>query len=106
MAPDYRKQVERALQRQRVAEENRKASLIDDRMAARMPASILSVKDVSDIIADALATQRHDILGHVNRLFQLTKMSDRDGDTRNKNLHMRLTAAESAIRRLEKGRSR
>ena len=98
--PDYHRQIQRALERQKAAGD-RKTAL--DRATARMPASSLTLGDIVDVVSELLADQRHDLVAHISRMFTLTKMSARDGDVRDKNLHMRLTAAEFAIRRLEKG---
>ena len=64
----------------------------------------LTVDDIGAVIGDALKNQRQQILRHVRRMLEMERM--RNSDTRFRNLHARLTAAESAIRILQKDRSR
>jgi len=64
----------------------------------------LSIDDISVVVGDALKNQRQQILRHVRRMLEMERM--RNSDTRFRNLHARLTAAESAIRILQKDRSR
>ena len=68
----------------------------------------LSIDDISVVVGDALKNQRQQILGHVRRMIQLERVNNsaKPDDTRVRNLHARLTAAESAIRFLQKDRSR
>jgi hypothetical protein len=77
------------------------------RRIARQSAG-LSIDDISVVVGDALKNQRQQILGHVRRMIELerVKNSAKSEDTRSRNLHARLTAAESAIRVLQKARSR
>jgi hypothetical protein len=103
VAPDYREQTRKALARQRAADDDRKAI---DRAAARMPLSALTVDDLAQVISGVLRDQRRDLVGHMHRLFQLSKISSHDEDTRGRNLHRRLTQVESELRLLKKGGSR
>jgi hypothetical protein len=67
----------------------------------------LSIDDISVVVGDALKNQRQQILGHVRRMIEMQRLnSGTPKDTRFRNLHARLTAAESAIRILQKDRSR
>ena len=68
----------------------------------------LSIDDVSIVVGDCLKNQRQQILGHVRRMIQLERMNNsaKPDDTRVRNLHARLTKVESAIRFLQKDRSR
>jgi hypothetical protein len=68
----------------------------------------LSIDDISVVVGDALKNQRQQILRHVRRMLEMERMknSTKSDDARFRNLHARLTAAESAIRILQKGRSR
>jgi len=77
-----------------------------DRIGRR--SSGLSIDDVGAVIGDALKNQRQQILGHVRRMIQLASMNNsaKPDDTRARNLHARLTRVESAIRFLQKDRSR
>jgi hypothetical protein len=65
----------------------------------------LSIDDISVVVGDALANQRRQILGHVERMIEVSEMK-RSDDIRARNLHQRLTAAESVLRRLQQERSR
>lgn len=65
----------------------------------------LSIDDISVVVGDALKNQRQQILGHVRRMIEVSEMK-RSDDLRVRNLHARLTAAESAIRGLQQARSR
>jgi hypothetical protein len=71
-------------------------------------ATRLTVDDIAVVIGDALKNQRQQILGHVRRMIQLESMNNsaKPDDTRVRNLHARLTRVESAIRFLQKDRSR
>jgi hypothetical protein len=52
-------------------ERNRCRCLFDrERGRRRTSASVLSISDVAETIADALKNQRREILEHVNRMFQ------------------------------------
>jgi hypothetical protein len=98
--PDYLKEVQRALGRQRAASDSRREL---DRVAARMPAGALSCGDIADIVRDALTRQRHEIVQHVQRMMQLLETTRRSEDVRAKNLHARITTLESELRMLKKG---
>ena len=64
----------------------------------------LSIEDISVVVGDALKNQRHQILGHVRRMIELSEVKRSDDARFRRNLHARLTAAESAIRTLQKDR--
>ena len=68
----------------------------------------LSIDDIAVVVGDCLKNQRQQILGHVRRMIQLASMNNsaKPDDTRARNLHARLTRVESAIRFLQKDRSR
>jgi hypothetical protein len=68
----------------------------------------LSIDDISVVVGDCLKNQRRRILAHVQRMLEMERMNNsaKPDDTRVRNLHGRLTAAESAIRTLQKERSR
>jgi hypothetical protein len=61
---------------------------------------------VTAAVTDLLKAQRKEILEHVERRFRLleVKAGSHSEETRAVNLHRRLTAAESAIRRLTRDR--
>ena len=101
--PDYHRQIQRALERQRGADKT-KAAL--DRATARMPASSLTLGDIVDVVSELMAEQRRDLVGHMQRLFQLSQLDKPAADQRNKNIHFRLTNLESEIRSLKRGRPR
>jgi hypothetical protein len=77
------------------------------RRIARQSAG-LSIDDISTVVGDALRDQRKQILRHVRRMLTLERImsSAPQNETRFRNLHARLVAAESAIRMLQKDRSR
>jgi len=60
------------------------------------------------VVGDALKSQKRDLIAHMRRMLEMERMknSAKSDDTRFRNLHARLTAAESAIRILQKDRSR
>ena len=68
----------------------------------------LTVDDVAAAVGDALKSQRRQIIANVARMLALERMKNSapENDTRFRNLHARLNAAESAIRILQKDRSR
>ena len=66
----------------------------------------LTVDDIGAVIGDALKNQRQQILGHVRRMIELSEMKRSDDTRFRRNLHARLTRVESAIRFLQKDRSR
>ena len=66
----------------------------------------LSLDDIATVVADAMKSQRREILGHVRRLLQLERVKDQPIATKQHNLHNRLVVIESAVRRLEKERPR
>ena len=101
--PDYRERVQRALARQR-AEASYNKSL--DQTAARVPASTLTISDIAEAVADVMKDQRRDLVEHMHRLMKLIELQKPKEDLRDQNLHRRLAILESAVRRLEKGRSR
>jgi hypothetical protein len=65
--------------------------------------SDLNVNDLAQVIAGLLREQKSDIVGHVGRLMKLVEIHRHDDETYAKNLHMRITALESAVRALQKG---
>ena len=105
MAKDYRAEIARALARQRAAADPTKAF---ERATARsLPASILSVSDVADIVTAAMAEQRADLVGHMKRFFDLSQSNKPIEDQRFFKLHTRITHLESEVRLLNKrGRPR
>jgi hypothetical protein len=66
----------------------------------------LSIDDIAAVVGDALKSQKRDLIAHMQRMIQLERVNSKPNDTRARNLHARLTAAESAIRILQKDRSR
>jgi hypothetical protein len=73
----------------------------------RRSAGGLRIDDVAAAVGDALKTQRRAILKHVGRMIEVDRLKNSpQNETRYRNLHARLTAAESAIRFLQKDRSR
>src|SRR5262249_52701887 len=66
----------------------------------------LSIDDIAVVVGDALKNQRQQILGHVRRMIELPEMKRSDDTRFRRNLHARLTRVESAIRFLQKDRSR
>ena len=66
----------------------------------------LSIDDIAVVVGDALKNQRQQILGHVRRMIELSEMKRSDDTRLRRNLHARLTRVESAIRFLQKDRSR
>jgi hypothetical protein len=66
----------------------------------------LTVDDIAVVIGDALKNQRQQILGHVRRMIQLERLNSKPDDARVRNVHVRLTRVEAAIRFLQKDRSR
>lgn len=68
----------------------------------------LSIDDVAAVVGDALKNQRQQILGHVERKFELerVKNSAKSDDARAHNFHARLVAIESELRQLKRERSR
>ena len=66
----------------------------------------LSIDDISVVVGDCLKNQRQQILGHVRRMIELSELKRSDDTRFRRNLHMRLTRVESAIRFLQKDRSR
>jgi hypothetical protein len=66
----------------------------------------LSIDDISVVVGDCLKSQRQQILGHVRRMIELSEMKRSDDARFRRNLHARLTRVESAIRFLQKDRSR
>ena len=66
----------------------------------------LSIDDISVVVGDCLKNQRQQILGHVRRMIELSEMKRSDDTRLRRNLHARLTRVESAIRFLQKDRSR
>jgi hypothetical protein len=66
----------------------------------------LSIDDISTVVGDALRDQRRQILGHVRRMIELSEINRSDDTRFRRNLHARLVAVESAIRGLQKDRSR
>ncbi|OLB72058.1 MAG: hypothetical protein AUI16_21485 [Alphaproteobacteria bacterium 13_2_20CM_2_64_7] len=111
VAPDYRRQVERALARQIEADASRQTRQIEidrkalDRAAQATSAGDLTVADLAETIADALKNERREILKHVNRMFQHAAMKTAHYDLRIRNLHKRLFQLESEMRRLTRSRS-
>ena len=104
MAKDYRAEIARALARQRAAADPTKAF---ERATARsLPASILSVSDVADIVTAAMAEQRADLVGHMKRFFDPNESNKPTEDQRFFKLHARVTHLESEVRRLQRGRPR
>jgi len=103
MARNYHEEIRKALARQRAAV-NSPAQKAERAAAARMPASILSVTDIADTIGDVLATRDREILGHVGRMFKLIELRQQPDDQRSRNLHARITALESELRQLKRGR--
>jgi hypothetical protein len=75
------------------------------RRIARQSAG-LSVDDISAVVGDLLKDQRQQILGHVRRMIALSEMKRSDDTRYRRNLHARLVVVESAIRGLQKDRSR
>jgi len=68
-------------------------------LRTKVVANVGSVNDVARVVADALAEQRAEILEHVSRLIKLLGLQHDKADQRGKNLHQRLCAIESALRR-------
>jgi hypothetical protein len=66
----------------------------------------LSIDDISTVVGDALRDQRRQILGHVRRMIELLEIKRSDDTRFRRNLHARLVAVESAVRGLQKDRSR
>jgi hypothetical protein len=66
----------------------------------------LSIDDIAGVVGDALKDQRQKILGHVRRMIEMERLNSAKSDIRFRNLHARMTAAESAIWFLQKDRSR
>jgi hypothetical protein len=68
----------------------------------------LRIDDVAAAVGDALKSQKRDLIAHMRRMLEMERVrnSTKSEDTRFRNLHARLTAAESAIRFLQKDRSR
>jgi hypothetical protein len=85
-------------------------SLENKYLAERTPVSALSVSDLASTISDLLQEQRADLIGHMNRLYKLANIkaaaSASEENERGQNLHARLCAVESAIRALQRGKSR
>jgi hypothetical protein len=76
-----------------------------DRIGRR--STSLRIDDVAAVVGDALKSQRREILKHVGRMIEVDRLKNfPQNDTRYRNLHARLTAAESAIRFLQKDRPR
>jgi hypothetical protein len=100
--PDYYEQARKALVRQRAREDSKKA--LDDRAAARMPASTLTIADIAEAVADIVKTERREILQHVGRMLKLIEIKQPSEDVRARNLHRRVTQIESELRLLQKGK--
>ena len=66
----------------------------------------LTIDDVGEVLGDCLKNQRQQILQHVQRMIELAEMKRSDDTRVRRNLHARLTRVESAIRFLQKDRSR
>jgi hypothetical protein len=68
----------------------------------------LTVDDVAAVVADVLKSHKRELIRHMQRMLTLerVKNSAPQNQTRFDNLHARLTAAESAIRILQKDRFR
>jgi hypothetical protein len=104
---DYKAKLEQGMRRLAAAQrrdyENR-------RRGESTYVSDLNVNDLAQVIAELLREQKADLLGHMNRLFQLSMSKstagDRAEDVRAKNLHARLTHLESVVRSMQKGSSR
>jgi hypothetical protein len=103
MTRDPYSEVRAALARQRAAERDNLSGL---EKYTRVSAASLSVDDLARVVADVIKDERHNIIGHVHRLFELGKISHRKDDTRFHNLHARLTQLESEVRLLKRGTSR
>jgi hypothetical protein len=66
----------------------------------------LSIDDISVVVGDCLKNQRQQILGHVRRMIELSELKRSDDTRFRRNLHARILRVESAIRFLQKDRSR
>jgi hypothetical protein len=68
----------------------------------------LSIDDISSVVADALKTQRQQILTHVKNLFELERVraNKPSDDVRTRNINHRLLAVESELRQLKRERGR
>ena len=66
----------------------------------------LTINDIASVVADALKGQKRDLIAHMQRMIQLERVNSKPNDIRVRNLHARLTRLESAVRFLEKDRSR
>jgi hypothetical protein len=109
----YRKRIERQLATLKQATQPRTLPVelnrsILTRAAAQTSVADISVTALAEVIADALNTQKREILEHVQRLFALakTKASAGADDERHRlydhALHKRLTLLESEVRQLRK----
>ena len=77
-----------------------------DRAALRNSAANLSLGDIAECIADAVKGSEKRMVEHVARAVKLVDAKhDRGHDeTRLNNLHRRICALESALRRMTRGR--
>jgi hypothetical protein len=68
----------------------------------------LRIDDVAAAVGDALKSQKRDLIAHMRRMLEMERVrnSTELQNTRFRNLNARLMAAESAIRFLQKDRSR
>ena len=102
--PDYYRAVANAVARQREAADGRSKSAALDRAAARVPASVLTIGDITDLISEALRTQNRELVGHQTRMFTLLKNQHADEEARIGKIHRRLFEVESLLRRMQKGK--
>jgi hypothetical protein len=105
VAPDYSRQIQRALARQRAAEDSRSKAF--DHVAARMPAGALTIGDIADVVGGLLLDQRRELLEHFYRMVKLLELrkhsKDAKEDLRSRNLHRRICVLESELRQMRKG---
>jgi hypothetical protein len=71
------------------------------RLADSTYAGDININNLAETISALLAEQKAELVGHMTRLFQLSlsKADAVDHDVRFKNLHQRICALESELRR-------
>ena len=107
MASDFHRRVERALARHPAAEGRTRQvevpARVFDGAAREMTCASLTIDELAEAIASAIKISERRVVEHVGRLVRLidVKLGDATHEkTRITNLHRRVTAIESDLRRM------
>jgi hypothetical protein len=75
-----------------------------DRLSQRTSAAALSVHDLAEAIGTALKNERHRLLAHLERRLKLVSIRESTEKSRVIKIANRVTAIESELRRMSRGR--